>query len=121
MTHNHNTPTREAVVMIIKGKDDWAPVIEVDPISLPVDVDGYADVFDPGLIGLLDGLITWDALDDSGEYALVWSGTHELVKGVCPSCDEVFSVSDGYPVDQFSEDAAGQEAVRCGCEDENED
>lgn len=113
MTHNHNTPTREATVMLVVGKADWTIVPNVDLIVLPVDCSALADVFDSGLIGLVDALITWDALDSTGEYVLVWSGTHEMVKGVCPVCDDVFPVSEGFPGDELNE---GYDAVCCGCD-----
>lgn len=111
--NNTNTPMREAMVIKVTEKDTWTPACDVDPIMLPVDVDGYADVFDPGLIGLIDGLITWDALDSTGEYLLVWSSDRSTVKGVCPTCDEVFPVSEGYPIDRIG----ASDSVCCGCED----
>lgn len=113
MTHNTNTPTREAIVLRLTAPDAGTPCVDIDPISIPVDVDGYADVFDSSLIGLIDGMITWESLDSSGEYLLVWSDDQSTVKGVCPTCDEIFPVSEGYPVDMIG----GPDAVMCGCVD----
>lgn len=120
MTHNINTPTREAIVVKLTVGQP-VPCLDIDPIRLPVDVDGYADVFDANLIGLIDGMITWDALDSTGEYLLVWSSDRATVKGVCPACDEVFPVSEGYPVDlpEPGSDNLGICAVACGCGDKD--
>jgi hypothetical protein len=115
-------PKAEAHVIVhTLNRDDWRPVVEMDPIMVPVDQVGpgqVADVFDADLLGLVDGICALDAAFSEGEttamleYLLVWSANGQPVKGVCPGCDDVFIVSGGIPGDMLNE---GYDAVCCGC------
>lgn len=109
------TPTREAIVLVTTNGSALTPHVEIDPIMLPVDSAGMADVFDSGLIGLMDAMCTWESMTGGMEtgFQVVWTAGHELVRGVCPVCDDVFTVSEGFPGDQLNE---GYEAVCCGCD-----
>lgn len=113
-----NTPTREAKVMMVTT-GGMVNFMEIDPIDLPVDSAGLADVFHPGLIGLMDALLDADAAfsehqtNTMAEYVLVWSDDETMVKGTCPVCDDFFPVSEGFPGDELNE---GYEAVCCGCD-----
>jgi len=109
-----NTPSREAIVMFTRT-DSHAPVpsLEFDPIDLPIDSAGMADVFHSGLVGMMDAICDREAIEHAATYTLVWSGTTDRVMGVCPVCDDVFPVSDGFTGDELNE---GYEAVCCGCD-----
>jgi hypothetical protein len=108
-----NTPTREAMVMVSHDGADYVPSIDVDPITLPVDSAGMADVFDSGLVRLMDAMCAWESFDTRSTYQLVWSDDRTLVRGVCPVCDDFFPVSEGFPGDELNE---GYNAVCCGCD-----
>lgn len=108
-------PKREAIVVwqSTSGKA-WRECLDIDPILVPVEMctSGLmADVFDPFLLGLMDGLCV---LDDSSQvrYKLVWSDGWADVMGMCPLCDKPFPVFEGVPGDEFNE---GVNAITCGC------
>lgn len=105
-------PKREAVVQHLRADGEWMTSVDVDPIMLPVDKDGYVDVFDDDLIGLVDGIVTWESLDQSAHYRLVWSDSEKAVVGICPRCDRDFPVSEGFPGDELNE---GYNSVCCRC------
>lgn len=97
-------------------------VLDIDPIMLPTEpypagaAPYVADVFDGALVGLMDGICALDSGTD--EYTLVWSDSGFAVKGVCPMCDDVFVVSEGWPVTVEIRDGIGTcAAVGCGCAD----
>lgn len=107
------TPHREAIVEVSRDGAEYVASMDVDPISLPVDSSGMADVFDPQLLGLMDNLCAWESFDTRATYRLVWSDDQRAVRGVCPRCDDVFPVSEGFPGDELNE---GVNAVCCGCD-----
>jgi hypothetical protein len=113
MSIKSDMPKREAVVMVSRNMDDFVPCLDVDPIMIPVDCSGIADVFDFGLLVLMDSICTWEAEDVTADYRLVWSDTRKPVIGVCPMCDDFFEVAEGFPGD---EEEDGYEAVICGCD-----
>lgn len=118
-----NTKLRKAEakvqIRVMGGPEIWTDSVSYDPIMLPVeDHNGVygpllTDVFDSGLMALMDGLV---ADDPNLEFRLVWSVTGHIVKGCCPLCDDVFPVDEGFPGDELNE---GVEAVCCGCDPEN--
>jgi hypothetical protein len=109
------TPTREAIVLVTTNGSPLTPHVEIDPIILPLDSAGIADVFHPGLIGLMDAMTEWEATTGGMEtgFQLVWSDTQLPVTGTCPVCDDFFIVSEGFSGDELNE---GYEAVCCGCD-----
>ena len=114
MARTAHLPHRDAIVKI--SRDDertWTTVESIRPLTLDVESDGeMADVFQPTLGGLMDSLVLWESMDSSASYRLVWSDTGYMVRGVCPVCDDVFPVSEGFSGDEANE---GYEAVCCGC------
>lgn len=123
--NNTNTPYAEAKVQFRnQGDVAWADSIDVDPIQLPVEafvnpgVPRTTDVFDSGLIGLMDAICAWESLAPVTTYRLVWSDTETAVMGMCPVCDEEFPVSEGMPGDELNE---GFNAVTCGCDPRDQD
>jgi hypothetical protein len=113
MSHTAPTPHREAIVVVSHDGNDYVPSVDVDPISLPTENDGLADVFDADLLGLMDGICAWESFDTHSTYRLVWSDDRSPVRGLCPVCDDVFEVSEGFPGDELNE---GHNAVCCGCD-----
>jgi hypothetical protein len=114
MTTESFTPVHEATVEVTRiGDADSKPSADVDPINLPVDSSGMVDVFDANLIGLMDAICAWESIDTAVTYRLVWSDDRKPVRGVCPVCDDVFEVSEGFPGDELNE---GYDAVCCGCD-----
>lgn len=126
--NNTNTPMAEAKIQArrINDPDDtWADVIEIDPVMIPVEpFEGAAgpyltDVFNATVIGISNAIVDLDAAFSEGhttdmlEYNLVWSGSGFSVKGVCPVCDDVFPIAEGFPGDEVNE---GYDAVCCGCD-----
>lgn len=106
-------PKAEAKVIIRNLTDGvwgpWRDALDFDPIMIPVDKAGLADVFHGPLMSLVDNLE-----DLTGyEMALVWSGSGHPVKGVCPVCDDFFIVHEGFNGDELNE---GVDAVCCGCD-----
>lgn len=113
MSRQGPLPKLEAVVQVRLPRQGWKISLDIDPILIPVELGlrgrTVADVYDPSLIGLIDGLA---ALDDTPtEYRLVWSAGFAPVLGMCPLCDLPFPVSDGFPGDELNE---GVNAVCCG-------
>jgi hypothetical protein len=118
MTTESFSPMREAVVTVSHKGADPILAVDVDPINLPVDASGMADVFDPSLVGLMDAICAWESFDTDATYHLVWSSDRTPVRGVCPVCDDVFPVSEGMPGDELNE---GYDAVCCGCDPRDQD
>jgi len=107
-------PKAEAIVQI-KAQEGWIPSVSFDPIDIPVDVMTHngiplsADVYHSPLIWLVNALTEIETPD--AEYRLVWSVDGNVVRGLCPVCDDMFVVSDGFGGDQVN-------AVSCGCEED---
>jgi hypothetical protein len=115
-------PKAEAKVQIIDSfTDSFRDALDIDPIMLPIEpypagASPYvADVFDAGLSSLIDVLVSRP--DDAPEFRLVWSDSGFSVKGVCPMCDDVFQVDDGWTITVEIRDGVGMCAVGCGCAD----
>lgn len=123
MATNAPLPKREAKVIIHdpeRLERLWCEVIEIDPIMLPVEsyaapTDTIADVYDAGLRALVTALIENDT--PGTEYDIVWSDTGQSVKGCCPSCDSIFRVVEGAPLEAFPF-GNNDVAVQCGCVDD---
>src|SRR5262245_14203034 len=123
MTHNTNTPTAEAKVMVRTLPDgEWRDALDFDPVEIPVEAFPAAtgpyltDVFNSTVYGLVDALMEAECgvgTEPSLEYNLVWSDNGYSVKGTCPVCDDVFCVAEGAPGDELNE---GYDAVFCGCD-----
>jgi uncharacterized Zn-finger protein len=119
-----HTPTAESKVVVrdrnplTKEWSPWRDSFEFDPITLPVEDHNatrtpvLTDTFHSNVIAVVDALVAADQ-DPNVEHQLVWSDSGKTVKGTCPVCDAVFSVSEGYPGDELNE---GYDAVFCGCD-----
>lgn len=116
MANNAPLPKAEANVVVRNfGTEAWRSALSFDPITLPVEIRDLdtTDVFDEGLMRLVDAIVEIDTHPRvTLEYLLVWSATGRAVKGVCPACDDVFTVSKGV-THIFGYNAA----VQCGCMD----
>jgi hypothetical protein len=123
----NNYPMAEAKVQVRELGGEWRDALDFDPIMIPVIeyAGGTApiltDVSNDAVIRLVDQLGELEMLpmhnlpSDILEYNLVWSDTGFSVKGVCPMCDDVFSVAEGAPGDIIED---GPDAVVCGCVDD---
>lgn len=113
MSRQGPLPKLEAVVQVRLPRQGWKISLDIDPILLPVELGlkgrTVADVYDPSLVGLVDGLAALDHTPT--EYRLVWSAGFAPVMGMCPLCDLPFPVSDGFPADELNH---GVNAVCCG-------
>jgi hypothetical protein len=118
MASNAPLPKAEAQVMVRDfGTEAWRPSLDFDPVVIPVESLNTADVYDSTVMGLVDAIVEAETSEGHPqfEYMLVWSKTGHAVKGVCPECDDVFIVSEGFTKpDTFNGDAA----VMCGCLDD---
>jgi len=118
MASNAHLPKAEAKVVVRNlGEDTWRDSMDFDPITLPVENADLltTDVYDSGVMRLVDAIIEAETETPlTLEYMLVWCATGRAVKGVCPICDDIFIVSEGFTNDTFD----GNAAVQCGCIDE---
>lgn len=118
MASNAKLPKAEAKVVVRDfGTETWRDSLDFDPAMIPVETPDIltTDVYDPTVMGLVTAIIEAEIDHDRPkfEYMLVWSETGRAVKGVCPECDDVFIVSEGFTNDTFD----GSAAVMCGCTD----
>ncbi len=99
---------------------DWHDLWHIDPITLPVESGGFTDVFDDDLMTLVENMLEWDDCRGLREFRLVWSKNGHDVRGVCPGCDDVFPIFDGFVADVEDSPgaASGASAVCCGCIDD---
>lgn len=115
----NNTPTREAV---ITNRATELPIIDLDPATLAIDADGYADPFEDALISFLDMGFTYARMVPWLEIAVTWSGARLgaplTVQAMCPSCDSVFNVEDGVLI--IMQDEGVVACADCESADDNE-
>lgn len=121
MATNAPLPKAEAKVVVRDfGTDAWRDSLDFDPVEIPVETPTVftTDVYDPTVMGLVTSIIEAEVAEGHPkfEYMLVWSETGRAVKGVCPECDDVFIVSEGFTNDTFD----GSAAVMCGCVDNDD-
>lgn len=111
-------PYAEAKIQVRDfGTETWRDSLDFDPVEIPVEDTSITDVYDSMVMNLVTAIIEAEIETDRPkfEYMLVWSKTGHAVKGVCPECDDVFIVSEGFTNDTFD----GKAAVMCGCVDED--
>lgn len=118
MANNAALPKAEAKVVVRDfGTEAWRDALDFDPVTIPVEMRDMdtTDVYDSTVMSLVTSIIEaeTDGSQVRFEYMLVWSATGHPVKGVCPICDGVFIVSEGFTNDTFD----GNAAVQCGCMD----
>lgn len=114
-------PYAEAKIRIRNfGTDTWRDSLDFEPAMIPVENRDMSttDVYDPTVMSLVTAIIEAEVPEGHPqfEYMLVWSETGRAVKGVCPECDDIFIVSEGFTNDTFN----GSAAAMCGCVDDDE-
>lgn len=107
MTIQPPLPRREAMFMTRPvDRPVWQPLIEVDPIYVPVEVSAHglmADPYDSALRKTMDAVLMEVSQTD---LRLVWTDGEANVLGMCPGCDKPFPVADGVVTLQ---------SITCGC------
>jgi hypothetical protein len=123
----YSLPKAEAKVVIRDlSTTDWRDSLDFDPVSIPIESRDTTDVFDSTVMNVVEAINEAEMVPGHNipsttlEYMLVWSSNGHPVKGVCPRCDDPFTVSEGFPHElPDSQDAISPTmAVICGCVDD---
>lgn len=126
MATNAPLPTAEAKVQIKDfGSDTWRDSLDFDPVEIPVESADTTDVFNSGVINLVNAVMEAEIDADgfsgampSYDYQIVWSASGLPVLGMCPVCDESFPVSEGVTGEEYDE---GNSVWCGGCDPQDGD